>query len=147
MKSGRQTRTTRKSGKPGAGHRSLTTEYCLLDGVGHFGTVGGATTLAFATVLAGAAVVTGFASALAFTVVLAFTGMLGGVVVRTAVAQTGLHDLGGVCVDGGLRGRVSGNGAATGQAGERSREEHCVELVLHSSFDLVGEWRGCSPRG
>ena len=103
----------------------------------HLGAVGGASALALAAVLAGAAVITGFASALAFTVILAFTGVFGGVEVRTTVAQTGLHDLGGVCGCGGLRGRVGRDGASAGQASESSGEKHCVELVLHGDFDLI----------
>jgi hypothetical protein len=112
----------------------------------HRGAVGGAASLAFATVFAGAAVITGFASALAFTVILAFTGVLGGVEVRTAVAQTGPHDLGGVCGDGVLRGRVGGNGASAGQTGQCGREEHCIQLVFHKVFNLILEWRGFAPR-
>ena len=100
----------------------------LLDGLGHLGAVCGASALAFAAVLALAAVVAGFAAALAFTVVLPFTGVLGGLV-SACVLQSGFGSL-----DGGLggAGRCSMcNRGSANQAGESSRQQHCVQLVLH----------------
>ena len=99
-----------------------------LDGLRHLGAVGGAAALAFAAVLALAAVVAGLAAALAFAVVLAFTGVLSRLVLIDVLqACLGSLDrgLGGV-------GRCSMcNRGSANQAGESSRQQHCIELVLH----------------
>jgi hypothetical protein len=45
-----------------------------------------------------------------------------------------------------LGGRVGRDCASAGETGERSSEQHCIELVLHGVFDLVWGWSGVSPR-
>ena len=99
-----------------------------LDGLGHLGAVSSAAALALAAILGFAAIVAGFAAALTLAVILAFTGVLCRLVLID-VLQAGLGGL-----DGSL-GRVGRGGmcnrGSTNQTGESSRQQHCIQLVLH----------------
>src|SRR5580698_756850 len=115
-----------------------------LDGLRWLGAIGGASALALAGVLALAALVAGGAAAGSLAAVFAFTGMLRGrLLVVRGVEQAGRSG-GNACR--AICGRLGRYGGSADQAGERRRQEQCIELILcHDPLTSSLGWGGACP--